>query len=269
MKKKIVSALGGILLAMTVLTPTFAWAQARPTSTAPASGGFCSAFSGRVSSMRERLSDMLNKLGERKTDRKDNLERRWNDYLNDLKGRHDRQDRELSLSVDRLNERATTDIQRAAVTAFRSAMQAALSARRTAVAAALKAFHDGVAAALEAKKSGLANALEGAADEITVAGEKAKADCAKAGITSLEIKTIRTAFMSAVQSARSSFNSARKQDDLSAQMKQLTATKNAALKKAHEDFRAAATASRDALKATLGKTSTSTPSAPPAGTSTP
>ena len=253
-KNKFVSLLGGSLFVTTSFMPIFAGAQMRnekmaSTSTRPAAGGgFCNAITERVSSMQKQFSDMKGKLGERKTDRKDNLEKRWGDYLNNLNGGHDKQARELSGSVEKLNKRATTDIQKAAVEIFRQAMQAALAARKTAVAASLKTFHDGVAAALEAKKSSLANALKTATDAITAAGDKAKADCASGA----DAKTVRTAFMSGVQSARSNFNSARKQDDMSSQMKQLTAAKNAALKKRQDDFHTAVVAARDALKGALG-----------------
>jgi len=253
-KNRIVSLLGAGMLAMAALAPSFAGAESRGVATGtvptrPRSAGFCSALSQRASSMKQQLSDMASKLEQRKTERESNLQDKWNNYLNGIKNKEDGQDQRLAAESQKLNDNATSTAEQAAVAAFTQSMRVALTARRTAVATALDTFHKGVVAVASSKDSNVANALKSASNALDSAIQKAQADCT-AGKSA---QTVRTQLMSVMQSLQSSFASARQKDDMSSEMKQLVAAKNAAIKKAQDDFKAAVIAARDALKAALGK----------------
>lgn len=244
MKNKFVFLFGITLLAVTAGNPAKSNLS-----------GFCESLSKRVSPIQNQLADMLSKLEQRGIDRKTNLDKSWTNYQNALNNQQNKQDKDFSADADKLNQRAKTDAEKAAVSAFIQAIHAAITTRRLAVKTALDVFHSAVTAAAESNKAAVLSSIRSSADALTAALNKAKDNCASGSIQ----QTIRTDLISAMQSAKSSFASARNKDDISSQMKQLVTVKNAALEKAHQDFRAAVIVAKDTLKAILGSSnSTST-----------
>jgi hypothetical protein len=244
MKNKFVFLFGITLLAVTAGNPAKSNLS-----------GFCESLSKRIPPIQNQLADMLNKLEQRGADRKTNLNESWTNYQNALNNQQNKQNKDFSADADKLNQRAKTDAEKTAVSAFIRAIHTAITTRRLAVKTALDVFHGAVTAAMESNKAAVLSSIKGSADALTIAFNKAEADCASGSIQ----QKIRTNLISAMQSAKSSFVSARSKDDISSQMKQLVTAKNAALEKAHQDFRAAVIAARDTLKAILGSSnSTST-----------
>jgi len=239
---------GGIVIFTAVLS--VALAQGQGTSTAKSGAGFCSSLTERVSNIEQKISNQIGKLGEAESAREARLNDRWDKFVSDREAARVRQDANLAARIAKLDLTVATDTTKEAVAAFQSDVKSALSAKRDAINAAVNTFHEGVTSLLEMRKTAVEAAFTAREDAFHAAVSKAKDDCA-AGVSA---GTIRTTLVAALKDAQSKFAAARKANtDFSVKMKTLVAAKKVALDKAQNDFKAALTSAKAALKAVLGE----------------
>lgn len=157
----------------------------------------------------------------------------------------------------KLSVKATTDAQKQAVATFEATVNAAVTARRTAIDAALAKFRTDLAALIKTRQTAVDAAAATFKTSVTAAITKAQTACTK---SDADPKAIRTQLILDLKAARDAFKSNRKaQNSLKPQIQALEKTKNAAIKKAVEDFKTTVSKARATLKASLqASASTST-----------
>jgi len=258
MKNKIILTSGLFLALMaTMINPGLSEARvfgihegsSTPTTTQIQTARFCEILSHRASIIEKQLATIQNKIQERKADQKNRLEDQWNDYIARMNNQNDFLSKLASLDVEKLNQYATTTQEKAAVSAFQSAIQSAIETRKVAIETALNTFHQGVLALLSTTTP--ETAIANASNTIAAVIQQAQQDCSS---TSNQAIT-RANFIKQMQTIMEQIRAMYSRHDLnrSSQMKALVDAKNAAIKKAQEDFRAALIAAKDNLESALSQ----------------
>lgn len=258
MKNKIILTSGLFLALMaTMINPGLSEARvfgiqegsSTPTTTQIQTARFCEILSHRASITEKQLATIQNKIQERKADQKNRLEDQWNDYMARMNNQNDFLSKLASLDVEKLNQYATTTQEKAAVSAFQSAIQSAIETRKVAIETALNTFHQGVLALLSTTTP--ETAIANASNTIAAVIQQAQQDCSS---TSNQAIT-RANFIKQMQTIMEQIRAMYSRDDLnrSSQMKALVDAKNAAIKKAQEDFRAALIAAKNNLESALSQ----------------
>ena len=258
MKNKIILTSGLFLALMaTMINPGLSEARvfgiqegsSTPTTTQIQTARFCEILSHRASIIEKQLATIQNKIQERKADQKNRLEDQWNDYMARMNNQNDFLSKLAPLDVEKLNQYATTTQEKAAVSAFQSAIQSAIETRKVAIETALNTFHQGVLALLSTTTP--ETAIANASNTIAAVIQQAQQDCSS---TSNQAIT-RANFIKQMQTIMEQIRAMYSRDDLnrSSQMKALVDAKNAAIKKAQEDFRAALIAAKNNLESALSQ----------------
>jgi len=132
---------------------------------------------------------------------------------------------------EKLQEIAQTDTQKQAVLEFKQTTETALTARKIAVDAAISAFRSGLDQLINNRNT------------YQVAVQKAKEDCA----AEVDANQVRTTFMATLRAGRDKYNSDR-QGIEKISTKALVETRQAAFKKALDDFKTAMQTAREKLR---------------------
>jgi len=229
---------------------------------------FCTQFSQKVSKLSQevnkRRSEAIAKVDQIKTEiRKKDSERKV-----DLTEKRSENEVKFNENVSKLDSKVSTLSQKQAVASFKSAMIAARAARKAAVDKAQADFRAGMEAVANERKNGVASTTDAFRAASNAAIEKAKADCA-AGV---DANTIKDTLNTSLRAAKTELENDRKSFDNSAKVQALVKARNAAIRKAHDDFKAILKAEIAKLKVAIGAGSgnaTSTPPITPTPTSTP
>jgi gas vesicle protein len=149
-----------------------------------------------------------------------------------------------------MEARAKTTEQKKAILAFEKEINAAVSARRSAVDDAISRFRKGIKSAIDARKSAITEAISDFKEAIDDAVEKAENDCQNGTALASVRQVLRTSFQNARVKLQTDKQSIEK---LGPNVQTLVATRQKAVQKAVEDFRAAVEKARNNLKNALGK----------------
>ena len=144
---------------------------------------------------------------------------------------------------EKLQEIAQTDAQKQAVLEFKQTTETALTARKIAVDAAISAFRSGLDQLINNRKTTVENAKNTYRNTYQVAVQKAKEDCA----AEVDANQVRTTFMATLRAGRDKYNSDR-QGIEKISTKALVETRQAAFKKALDDFKTAMQTAREKLR---------------------
>lgn len=175
-----------------------------------------------------------------------------------IDGRREEWDARRENQFEKLDGSSTTDAQKAAVAAFKATIEAAIKTRRAAVDSALEAFRKGMEALVKEHQDSVKAAINNLKTAGDAAYAKAKADC-EAGV---DPATVKAELKTALDAARATFQTEMKNRDKSKEeVAALIKARNEAIKKAVDDFKAAAEKARQTLKTALG-TTTTTPTTP-------
>lgn len=232
--KKIISLAIGISLLMPSIT--FA---------AP-NNNFCTQFSDRSTVLDQRMMEKEAKLSSDQTQRIANLAKKQANRDAKLETERAKADAKRSEQYTALDAKATTDEQKAAVATFKTTVAAAITARRSAIDAAMQAFRTGMDQLVTSHKTSLQSIVSTYKTAVDAAKAKAQASCTAGTLPA----TIRVTFLADMQAARDAMQTNRKSiEKIGAQAKALAATRNAAVKKAGDDFKIAVEKARTDLKA--------------------
>lgn len=224
----------------------------RSTSTAP-SVNFCARFEKAFDKLQTRAAAKRDKLAEKKNQRLQNFKAQWEKRDQKLAEYRKRIDERRNDRYAGLEARAQTDAQKAAIEKFKADVEAAVAARKAAIDAAIKAFREGVDAATKQRLEAIKGAGDTYKAAVDAAVAKAKADCA-AGV---EPAAIKQQFHDSMKAAQDAFAKARADiEKLQPQLEALKATRNNAVKKAIDNFKAALQKAKTELKAAFGQSNT-------------
>jgi hypothetical protein len=217
---------------------------------------FCSRFNTSTTKLTGDFDNRVNKFNADQatdTQKRDDAEKTATAKIADLRAKADdlRQQH-----ISKLESDAATDAQKQVVTDFQTAVSAAVTARRAAVDKARDDFKAGVAAAVAGRQTQIKQALAAYHSSVTAALTQAKSSCA-AGVNPQTItQTLKTQLEAARTTLKSSLQGASK---VGSQVKQLAATRNAAVQAANTAFKQAIQAAAAKLKAALGQTGQESP----------
>jgi hypothetical protein len=183
----------------------------------------------------EHFGDTMTAFAERRDDR--------DAKLND---RREKQDEMRSEWYMKLEAKATTDEQRAALEKFKKASEQAVIAKRKAINDTIANFREAIDRAIASKKQTAFSSAESFQSTVRTAFEKAKTSC-ESGV---EPQIVRDALKASVKDAHADLEEKRRSfERVGDTVSELAKTKNAALKKAQDDFRVSMERARDTLKA--------------------
>jgi hypothetical protein len=251
---RIISASASIALLATA-APAFAITPERANTTTTTgekvatktpTQNFCTQLSTLSAKLTTKQGDTETKLRQRKATTTQEQTDRKNKRAQQLAEMRAKADAERASMYEQLLVKATTSAQKQAVADFKVAIEAAVTARRTAVDAAIKAYWDGVASIMNARKEAVTNAGADLKTTVKKALDTAKSEC-DAGTAPA---TVRQNFANTLKAAKTELTNDRKAiDKAGTQIKALAETRNAAIKKAIDDFKKMAEKARATFKA--------------------
>jgi len=229
----------GIAAVLSVLAPIFVSAQASKPSLCSKLTDFVSKFEQKVigheSKLETKRTDILNRITAKRDERNTKLagnRTKWDDNRNE--------------HYAKLEERAQTDVQKQAVDTFKVAIEAAVAKRRAAVDAAIQSSRQQTDLLIASRKSSVDGAVNAFKAAVDAAIKIAELDCAG----STDSKTVRQTLISSLKAAQEKFKTDRQAiDKLGPIISQMTTTRNQAIQKAFDDFKAELEAAKTALKA--------------------
>ena len=210
---------------------------------------FCENFTSRMEEMQSRLTERKGKFVARKKNRIDYLDEKRDTRDNALTEEREEQDARRNAWYEKLEAAADTAEKKAAVAEFKRTVEAAADTRREAADAAISAFRKSVDAAVTAQKENRAGGVETFQAIVESALTQAKQDCADGKSP----ETVRSTFQNSLKSARDTLQSERKEgENLGLIVRDLAATRQAAMKSALDAFKATLEQARVDLKKVFG-----------------
>jgi hypothetical protein len=220
-------------------------------SAAPKESAFCTNLTTTISKVDANIANLKSKLTTSRANRDlaiTNDHAKWDQQLKDSRTKWDQQ---RSDNFTKLEGRAKTAAQTSAVKTYETAIQNAVSTRRSANDAARATYRAGVDNALVSQRSMTNGQLATFSTSVADAEATAQAGCQA---TPTNGSSLRTSFQASMKSARATYTAARKADgNISSQIKQLVATRNASFQANDAAFKVATDSARVALKAAFGK----------------
>lgn len=245
--KRLVLAGAAIGLAF---SPVFASAQVSGRSTnsddSNDNSNFCRRITNIKGDINSKLSDLESNRGKSRTNILKQLKDRKENRSDDVqKLRRDAMEKFEDV-LENIKAGATTDAQKAAIETFKTSVRSAQSTRKTAVDKAVQTFRSGVDSLVGKRSDAIKAAASTLKSSISAAVAKAKADC-----VSGDPVAVRQALMTSIRAAVAQFHADVKlsMDPIAQQIKDLAATRNAAVKAANQAFKAAVAQARKTLKA--------------------
>jgi len=247
MATKIFKFLAAVFAVSFLVAPVFAFADTGVAVDRVAPEiSFCSNLSTFSSTVNARLSMAQTNLNSRQTQRNSNVTNREAKRTKELTDLRAAQDSERIAIYAKLGVKATTTSETQAVAEFKATIEAAVTVRRAAVNAAMDAYGAGLDSVLQARQAAVQTARQNLNASILAAITAAQKACSDGTASA----TVRANFAASVKAAQTQFITDRKAiDKAGPQIKALAKTRNAAVKKAMDDFHTAAENARVELKA--------------------
>lgn len=223
---------------MAVLSGTFApfslFAESATGTPKTPDKNFCTKLPDFSSKLTERFTEHTGKLHSKQDEIAKKITENRAEIDVKIKEYRDKADAQRQAQAVKLAERATTTAQKAAVETFVDTIHDAITVRRTAIDAARETFRIGVDKVRNDRKTAIEGALTTFKSSFTATLDKASADCA----ANVAPKTVRTQTVTALKNARTAFNTTIKGlEKNKVSIESLQTTRNAAIKKAQDDFK--------------------------------
>src|SRR3989344_2735510 len=234
-----------------ILTPALGLAREdKPTAPASDAKNFCTRIANVTGEVNSKLVKDDQDRGSKRTEVFNQLKERKESRVKQVQEKRDQAKADLDERLSDLESDALTEAQLSALAAFRAAVAAAQEVRKAAVDKAMADFRTSQESLVTKRQDAIkANATTFKAD-VAAAMAKAKTDCA----ASVDPATVRRTLMSAQQAAKDKFQQANKDlDKLGGQIKNLTQTRNQAVRDANQAFKAALETARQNLKAAFAQ----------------
>jgi hypothetical protein len=190
-----------VALFIGVSMPTLSFAQEGTAPVRDVRANFCTKVDDATAKVTAQLGERETKYETRRTEGRGKVAERFGERDLTRTEKRSNWDGKREEWKTKLEERASTTEAKAAVETFMTTMDKAVATRRAAVDQAIKEFRAGVDAAIVARESAVAGHLSTLKQEIALAGEKAKSDCA----SGVDPKTARTTYVAALKSAKDKF----------------------------------------------------------------
>ncbi len=209
----------------------------------------CDNITSRASQLLKGIQGKISNWQDRHTNRVE----KWNTHfteqdqrLADLRTKWDARRQEFYAKIE---ASATTDAQKQAVADFKSAVESAVATRKAAIDAAIAAYRAGLKALIAGKTDNNDQSLVQFQNAVQAAADKAKSDC-EAGV---DPKTVRQNFHASLLAARKNLVTDRQATEkIGTQLQALIDARQAAFKKAFDNFKAAMEKARADLKKAFG-----------------
>lgn len=216
---------------------------------------FCTNLSTRVSSITSQVNNLSGKVAPAWAQQDEKLSSADQKVDQDVAAARQKADSDRDANFTKLEAKATTDAQKQAVQTYETAVKTAVTTRRGAYDAARQTFRTGVKDAVLARRSTVAAQISQFKASVNAAVASAQASCTSNPASGA---SVRTTLVSALKTARQTFQSNRKGDEtVGSQVKQLAATRNDSFKAADQAFKASMVTARDALRQAFGSSNTS------------
>lgn len=248
---KITKGLTATILMVSLMAPGLVFAETSASSEGkrPAPKNvFCTRLTSNESSMKNQLLKNFGQLSERKQERvqtfkanRDDRKEKFVELRNIAKDARTEAQKKLS-------KIAKTDAQKVAVQNFQTQAKAAMDVRHTAIDAAMLAFRTALDKEAENRNTILTQAHNTYKTTVQTAVVKSKTDCT----AGKDVVTVKAELTTALKSAKDALQTARQQLAQSkTAIETITKTRNEAVKKAAEEFRATMEKLRAELKSTF------------------
>lgn len=238
--------LGAVLMQLALPASAFAEERRGAIDGRPKQENFCARIAAFKSQSDEELYSREVKLKASRNERAARSESKRKERDEKLSMKRDSRQENINEHFKKIESRNLTDEQKAALETFKSAHASALAARKAAVDSAIATYRNGVKNAIDAHETSIDSLLATFRSAVKAAHDKAIADC-QAGVDQVAVKE---AFIASIKAAKDAFAVGRADlDNRGDIIKPLIEARNAAFKKAAEDFRTAMEKARADLKA--------------------
>ncbi|MCL5666190.1 MAG: hypothetical protein M1383_00210 [Patescibacteria group bacterium] len=234
--------------AMAVQRPNSSVATGSASTTAPKTiqNTFCTRLANAGAATQNRLTEKYQQVTQARQNTKDALHNRREERDQNMEQAREQAASTTKAVMQQLLERAQTEAQKQAIVQFQQQVRTAAAARKAAVDAAMEAFRKGLDAEAANRETLLQNAASKYKTAVQTALNKAQSDC-QAGQDTV---TAKTALNNALRAAQAELQKTKQNlDNRGGKVRTLTQTRNQAVKKAADDFKAAMEQARIQLKA--------------------
>jgi|GEM_PF-1023445 len=234
-------------LAMAQRTGNMAAPETRTTTGTPImnQNTFCTRFANLGEATKNRLNERYGQVAENKQDRINQFKKNRQERDQKMKQVRDQAASTTDAVMQQLMERAQTEAQKQAVTTFQQQVRTAAAVRKAAVDAAMNDFRQGLDNEAASREQAAQQAASQYRTAVQAAIAKAKSDCS----AGTDPEQVRSAYMAALKNAQQTLQQARQGlDNRGETIRQLTQTRNQAVRKAAEDFKTAMEQARAQLK---------------------
>ena len=256
LSKKVTAVASLMSITSLLAAPLSSYALAAGThtaSTTPKTSPFCTNLSSEAGTITAKLGDLSGKVSAAWSQQDQKQTTQWQQV--DKKVTADRQqaDTKRKSNLTTLTTKATTDSQKQAIQTYETAVQNAVSVRRGAYDTARQTFRSSVQSAISGRRATVTIQLSTLQASVNAAISTAQSSCASDPNGG---PTIRAALQTSLKSARETFRSDRKADEMvGTQVKQLAAKRDASFKATDQVFQTSLSTARQALKQAFGKSS--------------
>ncbi len=193
----------------------------------------------------KRFSAKKDEFGQMFSDNAGAFEDRRDTRDANLNGIREKQDEARNEMYMRLEEKAKTDEEKKAVKDFRETLEEAVTDRRKAFDNAVDTFRSGVDGLVASKKTSVTGSVDDFQASVAAAFDKAKSDCSAGA----DPKTVRETLMTTLKNNREKLRgSAQSFEKIGDSVASLAKTRDAAFKKAADDFKSTVEKARTDLK---------------------
>lgn len=237
---------GAVLASLALPASAFAEERKGPADGRPKQENFCARIAAFKSKTDEELYSREVKLKAARSERAAKSESKWKERDEKLSMKRDARHENIDEHYKKIESRDLTDEQKVALETFKSAHATALAARKTAVDSAIATYRDDVENATGANKASIDSLIATFRAAVKAAHDKASADCQD----SVDQAAVKETFIASIKAAKDAFAAGRKDlENRGDSIKPLIEARNAAFKKAADDFKTAMEKARADLKA--------------------
>jgi hypothetical protein len=215
------------------------------------SGSFCSRINDVVQKITTQTQQKQGSVASKKTELMQKVRERADKKEANLEKARTSSDDALKKMLGKLKATATTDAQKQAVITYESAIKTATQTRRAAVDKAISDYEAALSQFTVSRNQAFTTAGETFTTALKTAATKAQTDCA----AQMDSSVVQKTFNSSIRTAQQTFDKSRKaMDTMIGDVQKLIKTRDAAIKKAMDEFKKTSNAAAKTLKAAFPRT---------------
>jgi hypothetical protein len=205
----------------------------------------CNNFENAYSKIGQKMSETGKNIASKRQERLQNFTQKETELKTKLEAKRAEIDTNFAAHIEKMTGLAKTDEAKTAVAKFQTAVKTAMQTRRNSVDATRTAFQAQVQSRIGERKAAVDSLVSEYQNAIKAAFDKAKADCASGGDAATVRNTLRESLRAAKEKMQTEKQNMEKvKTELQAEIK----TRNDAIQKADQDFKAALEAAKTELQ---------------------